>query len=100
MPVYEYQCKKHGIFEAFNTISSCRDDVPCPRCSQGAKRVLSAPHLSLMAPHTRIALDRNDKSRHEPHVHTASCGHLHGAPKKPDRKPKVSKGRPWVLEHS
>lgn len=97
MPLYEYRCQRHGLFEEFNTIDSCRQGMACPKCSMDAPRVLSAPHLSLMDAGQRKAHERNDKSRHEPHVHTSSCGC--GASKKRDKKPQVSKGRPWVLEH-
>lgn len=97
MPLYEYECRKHGLFEAFNTVHLCRQDMPCPTCAKDAPRVLSAPHLALMDPATRTAHDRNIKSRHEPHVHSSSCGC--GSAKKRDKKPQVSKGRPWVLEH-
>jgi putative FmdB family regulatory protein len=98
VPIYEYECAKHGMFEASNSVQLCKQDMPCPDCSKSARRVLSAPHLALMDPATRTAHDRNHKSRHEPHVHGPNCGHHHGAPKK-RAKTQVSKGRPWVLEH-
>lgn len=100
MPIYEYECAKHGLFEASNSVLLCRQDMPCPDCSSNARRVISAPRLALMDPATRVAHDRNQKSRHEPHVHTASCGCGSKARSPTRPKAQVSKGRPWVIEHA
>ena len=42
MPIYEYVCSNCQFkFELLRPLSQASEDVPCPRCQQSAKRVLS-----------------------------------------------------------
>ncbi|MGB2855797.1 MAG: zinc ribbon domain-containing protein [Dehalococcoidia bacterium] len=42
MPVYEYSCTECGLkFELLRPMSQVNLDATCPRCSNGARRVLS-----------------------------------------------------------
>ena len=42
MPVYEYSCPECVLkFELLRPISQANEDASCPRCNNGAKRVLS-----------------------------------------------------------
>jgi putative FmdB family regulatory protein len=110
MPLYEYECRKHGTFEQIASIAACREPGACPECAAPAARVLSVPHFSSMARSEIIARDRNERSRHEPRVSSTpgSCSHAgpcnHGSRGKAKAKPgqlQAYKGkRPWVMEHA
>ena len=95
MPLYEYDCKQHGVFEAIHSIMQAEEPQRCPSCDALSQRVLSAPRLACVGAHERIARDRNEKSQHEPR--------LSRPPKAaPSERPalRASHGsRPWVLEH-
>ncbi len=42
MPVYEYCCAGCGSkFELLRPMSQVNEEAPCPRCNNGARRVLS-----------------------------------------------------------
>jgi putative FmdB family regulatory protein len=106
MPIYDYECAGHGRFELARPMSASGDGAPCPRCGNLAPRVITAPRLQTLGARTRSAMERNEKSRHEPHVCTTGCHHR-GPPSraasKPSEKPKMVSyrgPRPWVVEHS
>jgi putative FmdB family regulatory protein len=96
MPLYEYDCKVHGVFEAMHGMQTAADPERCPECGDEAPRVLSVPRLACVGTHERIARDRNERSRHEPQLSRP-------APRAPvAERPalRASHGsRPWVLEH-
>jgi putative FmdB family regulatory protein len=108
MPVYEYDCKKHGVFELIKNVSEVHEAGLCPRCERPGQRLLSLPSLSVMARSEVIARDRNERSRHEPRISSTpgSCSHSgpcnHGArAKAKSGQLKAYKGkRPWVMEHA
>lgn len=35
MPIYQYNCKKHGEFEELLSIREKTDERPCPKCKDG-----------------------------------------------------------------
>jgi putative FmdB family regulatory protein len=42
MPVYEYRCPECALkFELLRPMSKVNEDAACPRCNNGAKRILS-----------------------------------------------------------
>ena len=43
MPMYEYQCEAHGVFEAVRSLHEAALPEPCPDCGDHAARILSAP---------------------------------------------------------
>lgn len=103
MPLYEYSCSKHGVFEQFRKASQYLHDGTCPVCQADSPRVLSLPRVRSMSPVQMNAGERNEKSRHEPHVCRAGCCHQH----KPKSAQKTRGGlhaysgpRPWVVEHA
>lgn len=110
MPMYEYECRAHGTFEAIASIAACREPAACPTCDVVSSRVLSVPHFSSMPRSEIIARDRNERSRHEPRISSTpgACSHAgpcnHGSRGKPKAKPgqlQAYKGkRPWVMEHA
>jgi putative FmdB family regulatory protein len=104
MPVYEYECGDHGVFEHLRSLAESALPGICPSCEEEAPRVLSVPHLTGVPRATMVAHDRNEQSRHEPR-HAHNCG----KPRKPDRAASVpgerpalkryTGARPWVIEH-
>lgn len=103
MPIYEYECRGHGVFEEIRSLADHQLPAACPSCRTDSPRILSRPNLSAMPRSQVIARDRNEKSRHEPTVSKGpTCGHQHEAkPKpKPDQLQVYSGPRPWVMEHA
>ena len=96
MPLYEYDCHTHGVFEAMGSMLAAAEPERCPSCGAQAPRVLSVPRLACVGKHERIARDRNEQSRHEPRVARASAR----APQAERPALRAShSSRPWVLEH-
>ncbi|MGC4087975.1 MAG: zinc ribbon domain-containing protein [Polyangiaceae bacterium] len=95
MPLYEYECREHGVFELVRPMADSAKGAECPWCQSKAPRILSAPAVQQVAFATRVALDRNEKSRHEPVLQRRTRPADTGAP----IRPVVSHGRPWALEH-
>jgi putative FmdB family regulatory protein len=100
MPLYEYECDSHGVFEAIRSLRDAALPEACPDCGVGARRILSAPRLAQMEASQVVARDRNERSQHEPRIAKGS----------PSRQPMTRNGerpalqrspspRPWVLEH-
>jgi putative FmdB family regulatory protein len=108
MPLYEYQCGEHGLFEGLNAIARSSEPVHCPECEQLSPRVLSVPHLGRMTRSEVIARDRNERSRHEPRLsktpgncsHAGPCNHGAQARSKPGELKVYTGKRPWVIEHA
>ena len=96
MPLYEYDCSQHGVFESMHSMQNADEPERCPSCGAPAPRILSAPRLACIGANERIARDRNEKSRHEPRVAKKS------AAKPKSERPALRSShssRPWVLEH-
>ena len=103
MPIYEYQCTQHGLFEELRPMSRSSEGADCPTCATTSPRVLSATRTTLVPRAVSVAHARNEKSQHSPEVCSHPHGHKHdhGKPKpKRSRQPQVYRGkRPWVMEH-
>jgi putative FmdB family regulatory protein len=96
MPLYEYDCQSHGLFETMHSMHDAAAPERCPNCGEQAPRVLSAPRLACVSANERTARDRNEKSRHEPRVTRKK-----NSPQKEER-PALRAGhhaRPWALGH-
>lgn len=101
MPIYEYECRDHGLFEEMRPMQRSREGADCPRCEASSPRVLSATRTNLVPRAVSVAHARNEKSQHAPELCT------HAEHRRPDtRKPRrsgqahVYRGkRPWVMEH-
>ena len=102
MPLYEYCCKHHGPFDEFESADNASKPAPCPECGEVSPRMVSLPRTRVIDKATRIGMERNEKSRHEPrkHVCGSGCNHDHShAPKADPRKMHNYTGaRPWVIE--
>jgi putative FmdB family regulatory protein len=116
MPIYEYECEQHGVFELQREMSLARAGGPCPECEQSCPRILSVPRIAAVSKQTRTAHERNEKSQHEPRVATrkghtcgAGCNHQHTPPARVQTKTPPAEAktpsrrytgpRPWVVEH-
>jgi putative FmdB family regulatory protein len=100
MPIYEYECSQHGVFEELRPMQRSAEGAECPTCQALARRVLSATRTSLVPRAVSTAIGRNEKSQHAPEVSTR--GHHHPPHPKPSRpgQAQVYRGpRPWVMEH-
>lgn len=110
MPLYEFTCSSCGPFDVFRPVSRAADPVQCPDCAADAARVWSAPAVQAMSPLQRNAAERNEKSRHAPHVCKTGCGCSGRKPKATPDPVQLEKlngrtrhsyagARPWVIEH-
>ena len=115
MPIYEYECEAHGVFELMREMAQARAGGACPECDESCPRILSVPRISALSKQTRVAIERNEKSQHEPRVATrnkhvcgSGCNHGH-TPKRLQTKTPAAEAktpsrvytgpRPWVVEH-
>ena len=74
MPLYEYECTGCGTFECFRSITHASRPCECPSCSRPADRVWSVPRVRTMSANNLKAAERNEKSRHAPHLCRKGCG--------------------------
>jgi putative FmdB family regulatory protein len=74
MPIYEFECREHGVFELTRSVAEAREDAPCLACGIAARRILSLPSFSKMPRAIVKAHDVNERSRHEPRVVTRARG--------------------------
>lgn len=69
MPIYEYRCEQHGLFDKTLPLGTAPEAIPCSTCGAQARRVFSAPMFrSASRSAWTAAMDRADKSRYEPDV--------------------------------
>lgn len=100
MPIYEYECESHGLFEEERPMQRSREDASCPRCRVSSRRILSSTHTALLPRARSAALARNEKSRHSPEVCSHRPGHGKSpAPPRPGAARVYRGQRPWVIEH-
>jgi putative FmdB family regulatory protein len=98
MPLYEYECRDHGIFELVRSMKDSADAADCPWCTCQAPRILSAPAVRQVERNTRVALERNERSSHEPSLLRRASSPARDAPPA-EAKFRSGTGRPWALEH-
>ncbi len=112
MPTYDYDCQACGGFDAFRPMAQRNDPADCPRCGSAASRVFAtAPRLALLASDTRVAMDTNERARHEPKSsgdyarlrHPAGCGCCSIKSKATVTAANGNKTfpskRPWMISH-
>jgi putative FmdB family regulatory protein len=101
MPIYEYECLEHGLFEELRPMHRSAERADCPECATASPRVLSTTRTNVVPRAVSVAHARNEKSQHAPEV----CTHAHDHRAKPHRparqgQAQVYRGkRPWVIEH-
>lgn len=109
MPVYDYECARHGAFEAQRPMSESAAAQPCPRCGNAAPRVmLSFARLASLSTTERRARTLNEVSAHQPKTlaqlrYEPGSGCCGGA-----KRQRVASdapvarsvsGRPWMINH-
>jgi putative FmdB family regulatory protein len=96
MPIYEYECAAHGVFELSRPMFEASLGAACPECTETAPRILSAPNVACLAAWQSQAHARNERSQHEPR----RVERLTSAPAAtPATKPIAAHGRPWAIGH-
>lgn len=71
MPVYDYKCKNHGIFNQLATLEDFQKPLPCPTCGDLAPRVVClSPDLLKLDKGLHDGMERNEKAQHEPLLST------------------------------
>ncbi len=117
MPVYDYKCLQHGIFNELATIEDAQKPSACPQCGELSGRVIMfAPEFLDMNSETRNAHATNEKAQHAPEFSTANrrkedeqhargCGCDHHKPSK-SKLMYTAQGdkffpsmRPWMISH-
>jgi len=103
MPIYEYQCERHGLFEEMRPMQRSSEAAACPECAGASPRVLSATRTNLVPRAASVAHARNEKSQHSPDVCQHAHGHQHHThakkPARPGQLQAYRGKRPWVMEH-
>jgi putative FmdB family regulatory protein len=91
VPIYAFACVACGPFDLTRGAAEAGADAACPRCGMTARRVFTPPGLAVLARPLRGALDREEKSAHEPDVVSRKAGRP--MPHRHEASP------PWVLSH-
>ena len=47
MPIYEYECEEHGVFEEIKSVDS-EPCCECPKCGKKSPRVISKNNFKLI----------------------------------------------------
>ena len=93
MPIYVYRCDGCGPFEERRSFEEAGEAAACPECGAAARRVYTMPNTKRVPAGLSTAMDRAEKSAHEPEVARrpagrSGTGHRHG-----------HGGRPWTIGH-
>ena len=74
MPVYDYKCPDHGVFNELAMMSESSKPCECPQCGLLSPRVVMiAPEVLDMAPARRQAQAANEKAQHQPIISTVDA---------------------------
>lgn len=71
MPAYDYRCDRDGLFEVTRPLGTAPASIACPECRGESRRVFATPMLTTSPRPLVAAIDRAEKSRHEPEVVTS-----------------------------
>lgn len=94
MPVYEFVCEDCGPFEQRRPFAEAGERMACPSCGREARRVYSMPNTRRVPAALSGAMDRAEKSAHEPEVVRRPAGGT-----EPGKGHHHSHGRPWAVGH-
>ncbi|MDO6682371.1 MULTISPECIES: zinc ribbon domain-containing protein [unclassified Oceanobacter] len=73
MPMYDYKCPHHGVFQELAPMQEHDQPQPCPQChTRSARVIVLPPAIAKVLKETRAAMERNEKSREAPDVMSAS----------------------------
>jgi putative FmdB family regulatory protein len=95
VPVYEFLCDDCGSFEQRRSFAAAGEPMACPSCGHEARRVYSMPNTRRMPAALSGAMDRSEKSAHEPKVIERPARGQRSSGK----ALRHSHGRPWTLGH-
>jgi putative FmdB family regulatory protein len=98
MPVYEYECAEHGVFERSRPMAEASLAAACPSCACDAPRILSAANVPCLPSGLSRAHAVNERSRHEPRRVERVPRRESVAPRESPR-PVAAGGRPWAIGH-
>jgi putative FmdB family regulatory protein len=124
MPLYDYKCRDHGLFQELARMDEHGDPKPCPVCGTLASRVILLPP-EVLDPNRAAVLvaARRERSVHAPLLSTADtraeqadrvrhafgrgcgCDADHGPIGKSqlfytaDGKKMFPSARPWMISH-
>lgn len=109
MPVYEYACTTHGVFEAHRPMARFADPCPCPACGVAAPRVLVTPPRLATTDRARVKAQAiNERAADSPRrtkAHGPGCACCtgpkasNGALARPDGSKSFPAKRPWMISH-
>ena len=94
MPIYEFLCEDCGPFEERRSFKEAGEAAACPGCGAEARRLYTMPNTKRVPTGLSKAMDRAEKSAHEPEVVRRPAGGT-GAGKGHHH----SHGRPWTVGH-
>ena len=63
IPIYEYECQKHGIFQVIEGIGT-RQHTSCPDCRTECVRVVSKPAPAVFHESERLPLGNKSRGRY------------------------------------
>ncbi|MEM6409181.1 MAG: FmdB family zinc ribbon protein [Pseudomonadota bacterium] len=105
MPLYDYICAEHGVFQDMAPVSRFSEPCACPVCGMMSKRALTVPQLSTVAPLARKAHAVNERSADSPKRAKAN-GLTPSGPRirskartHQDGSKSMPSSRPWMLSH-
>ncbi|NCO15950.1 MAG: zinc ribbon domain-containing protein [Alphaproteobacteria bacterium] len=110
MPVYEYWCDSHGLFNALRPMAACAEPCDCPECGAVAPRVMVTPPRVAGGDRSRMKAHAiNERAADSPRRsagHGPGCGCCGGGPKpgrstlqRPDGSKSFPSARPWMISH-
>ena len=94
MANYDFVCEACGAFEQRRPLTEAGDPMACPSCGGESRRVYVMPNTRSVPAALSGAMDRADKSAHEPEVVRRPMGGAEAG-----KKHHHSHGRPWTLGH-
>jgi putative FmdB family regulatory protein len=68
VPIYEFLCRECGPFEQQRSFAEASDPMRCPSCGLAARRTYTMPATKNLPAAFSNAMDRVEKSVHEPEV--------------------------------
>lgn len=84
MPIYEFRCREHGVFEQRMSMAQAGSEYACPVCNRAAARHYTSPMVARLSKDARATLDRTEKTREQPDV-------VHHIPNRANNAPTITR---------
>lgn len=91
MPLYSFRCPVEHAFDMSFPLADVPGGTACPECGQQARRIPTAPRLSIAGTAAFGAVDRAARSAHEPDVVSAPPSRGPRAPQRVTYDPRHQK---------